>query len=204
MNKRLNIFLDLDETCIHSEGLAEFVQDDDNQDLMDEYDQKQMHIMGGLFIIFERPHLQEFLDYVFKNFNVSVWTAASKNYATFIIDRSIMNKKLNDKNYERQKERVLEYIFYNKHGKISKQHYKTPKQLKLLDEHFKLKYNENNTIIIDDHNDVYGSQKKNCIHIKPFEVFSETGLNDNELLAIIKQLKQINKVYKKTGKIKIN
>ena len=41
----------------------------------------------GHYKVFERPGLQEFLDYLFANFNVSVWTAASKSYALFIIDK---------------------------------------------------------------------------------------------------------------------
>ena len=41
--------------------------------------------MDGTYIICERPHLSDFMDWLFKNFNVSVWTAASKDYALFII-----------------------------------------------------------------------------------------------------------------------
>ena len=39
------------------------------------------HDMDGYYIVFERPGLQEFLDYLFANYIVSVWTAATKDYA---------------------------------------------------------------------------------------------------------------------------
>jgi hypothetical protein len=43
-----------------------------------------------LYKIFERPHLQKFLNWLFENFTVSVWTAASKTYALFIIEKFIL------------------------------------------------------------------------------------------------------------------
>ena len=70
-------------------------------------------------------------DYLFQNFNVCVWTAATKNYATFIVDRCIIHKKVNDKTYAKQEDRQLQYILYQYHGKFSHKYYKTPKQLEV-------------------------------------------------------------------------
>tara|TARA_A100000164_G_C21877949_1_gene758651 strand:- start:60 stop:662 length:603 start_codon:yes stop_codon:yes gene_type:complete len=195
---KMTVFLDLDETCIHSEGLAEFIQDEDNQDVFEDYNENEKHIMGGLYIVFERPHLQTFLDYLFQNFNVCVWTAATKNYATFIVDRCIIHKKVNDKTYSKQEDRQLQYIFYQYHGKFSHKYYKTPKQLKMLSEKCRLPFDESNCIIIDDNDDVYKSQRKNCIHIKPFEDVSK---RDNTLLLLMKKLDKINSYFKKNKKI---
>jgi hypothetical protein len=73
-HKRINVVLDLDQTLVSAE-------DWNTQDFK-KYKKKakkfQFHDMDGYYIVFERPNLQSFLDYLFANFNVSVWTAASK------------------------------------------------------------------------------------------------------------------------------
>ena len=121
--------------------------------------------MDDIYIVFERPHLQKFLDYLFKNFNVSIWTAASKDYACFIIDNIV----LQDKN------RKLDYIFFSYHCDISKKKKKrAQKSLELLWDIFKLpKYNKKNTIIIDDYDHVHKTQPENCILVEPFNVLNE-------------------------------
>lgn len=64
-----------------------------------------------LYIVFQRPHLQEFLDFLFSNFKVSVWSAASKDYVLFIINNIILKNKPT---------RQLEWIFFDEHCSISK------------------------------------------------------------------------------------
>ena len=93
------LFLDLDQTIISAEASEDFNFVKHHKKI------KKFHYenMEGYYLIFSRPNLQEFLDYIFKNFNVSVWTAASKDYALFIIDKIIL-KDL--------PERKLDYIFF--------------------------------------------------------------------------------------------
>jgi hypothetical protein len=90
------------------------------------------------YIIFERNNLKSFLDFLFNNFNVSIWTAASRRYASFIIEKVF-------------KDRNLDYILFDYHVDLSKKLYDNNlKHLDLLFNTFKLpKYNINNTIIID-------------------------------------------------------
>lgn len=64
-----------------------------------------------LYIVFERPHLQEFLDFLFSNFKVSVWSAATKDYVLFVINNII---------YRDHPERKLEWIFFDEHCSTSK------------------------------------------------------------------------------------
>jgi TFIIF-interacting CTD phosphatase-like protein len=64
-----------------------------------------------LYLVFSRPHLQEFLDYLFANFKVSVWSAASKPYVLFIVNNII---------YRNHPERKLEWIFFDEQCDISK------------------------------------------------------------------------------------
>ena len=108
-----NIFLDLDNTIISAEAIEDFPFT--RKDILHKVMKFTFYNMDGYYLVFERPHLQKFLDYLFKNFNVSVWTAASKDYALFIIDKIILKKK----------NRKLNYVFWDYHGKISKKKYKT-------------------------------------------------------------------------------
>ena len=90
------------------------------------------------YYIFERNNLKSFLDFLFNNFNVSIWTAASRRYASFIIDKVFENRQ-------------LDYVLFDYHVDLSKKLYDNNlKHLDLLFNTFKLpKYNINNTIIID-------------------------------------------------------
>lgn len=78
---KLNIILDLDNTIICSEtytkNIMKTVQNYADYDFVCSY-----------FTV-ARPHLQIFLDYIFRYCTVSIWTAASKNYASFICERFI-------------------------------------------------------------------------------------------------------------------
>ena len=81
-----NFFLDLDQTIICSETLKDLKEYENYKDKMKKYKYKNM---DDCYIVFERPNLQSFLDFLFKNYNVSIWTAASKDYALFIIEDTI-------------------------------------------------------------------------------------------------------------------
>ena len=81
--KKFNVFLDLDQTLISAEANDEF----DFNNSKEKSKKFTSYDMDGYYIVFERPGLQDFLDYLFANFNVSIWTAASKDYAIFIIDK---------------------------------------------------------------------------------------------------------------------
>ena len=53
--------------------------------ILELYDDTKRHDFDYYYVVFERPYLQSFLDYIFDKFNVYVWTAASKDYALYII-----------------------------------------------------------------------------------------------------------------------
>lgn len=170
-NKK-NIFLDLDHTIICSE---ESNLENLHHAYMYDYD------FIYPYVTVARPNLQIFLDYLFDNFNVSIWTAASKNYASFIYDKFI--KKYNSK-------RCLNLLLYNIHCDISFRYTSGSKSLKMLWELWEIPgYNKENTFIIDDLREVYNIQEKNCIKIKPFKL--KVGENDKELFRIMNILKQL-------------
>jgi hypothetical protein len=76
------VVLDLDETLFHSET-SRFP---DNK-LKKECNQNFKY-MDVYYYVFYRPHLKEFIESVFKNFDhVAIWTAAEKRYATKVVDK---------------------------------------------------------------------------------------------------------------------
>lgn len=178
MSNKKNIIFDLDETLIS----AISKEDEFDEKLhsnrynifkkRDEYDD-----MDGYYHVFSRPGLQKFLDFAFKNFNVSVWTAASKDYALFIIENIILKNK----------NRKLDYIFFSYHCDISKKVKKGIKDLTTLWDLAKIPgYTEYNTIIIDDNPDV--KKTGYCIQVPEFIFTDDESENDNYFKVLKKKL----------------
>lgn len=172
----MNILLDLDQTIIASEYIDKFAQK--NQAVL----KKLNHVMlDNDFIIFERPHLQEFLDFLFANFNVSVWTAASRDYGMFIVKNFILTKP----------NRRIDFFFYSYHTNMAMRESKKLKDLSMLWRVFKLsRYNAKNTFIIDDNQLVYDAQPNNTIRILEFNYDDPNAEKDSELVRIKQLLKK--------------
>lgn len=166
--RKSNILLDLDQTLISAEPAEEYNFNKNKQ----KAEKFTYHDMDGYYIVFERPGLQEFLDWLFKNYNVSVWTAASKDYALFVIDKIILQKN----------NRELDYIFFSYHCDVSDNKKNGTKDIKTLRDIFDISgYNLNNTVILDDYNEVHNTQPKNCIIAHPFEFTNDKSPNDKFL-----------------------
>ena len=174
---KANILLDLDQTIISGEATEEidFTKYKEKHKLFKSDD------MDGYYMIYSRPYLQEFLDYIFSNFNVSIWTAASKDYALFIIEKIIINSK---------PDRKIDFIFFSYHCDLSKKIKKHSKELSMLWDIYKLNgFSEKNTVIIDDYKkDVHKCQPNNCIIAPPFEFTKDNSENDTFLKDIIPEL----------------
>ena len=174
---RKNIVLDLDQTLIYSE----LMKDLKASPKMEKFIYVQL---DKDYITFARPHLQQFLDYIFKMYNVSIWTAANKPYAIAIIKKFILVKP----------GRKLDFVFYSDHCSLSKAQKRGLKGLDILWDYFKMKkYDETNTLIIDDNHEVNNIQKKNCYHIPEFNYNKRGSENDNELLILMQLLKHAEK-----------
>lgn len=151
----MNLFLDLDNTLIYSEA-------------------------GRTR---PRPHLNEFLDYAFDNFKVSIWTAANESYAKEIIRKFISTKH----------NRQLQYLLHDEHCKASQEYFGNLKDLRLLYQILKLpNVRLENTILIDDLSTNCKYQRKNCINVFPYK---GRDRGDNELLQVIQQLQIIKSGY---------
>jgi hypothetical protein len=179
--KKYNLILDLDQTIISGEPIEDL-------DLKNTYKEKhklfRFDNMEDYYNIYSRPHLQNFLDYAFANFNVTVWTAASKDYALFIIENIIINNK---------PERKLDFIFFEYHCHLSKKIKKYSKELCMLWDIHKLPgYSHKNTVIIDDYKqDVHKCQPNNCIIAPPFEFKKYGSENDTFLKDIIPEIEKM-------------
>ena len=177
---KFSLILDLDQTIISGEA---------SEDLdFNKYKEKSKLFryddMDGYYMIYSRPYLQEFLDYAFSNFNVTIWTAATKDYALFIIDKIIINDK---------PERKLDYIFFSYHCDLSKNFFKFSKDLCMLWDIHKLPgYSQKNTVIIDDYKaDVHKCQPNNCIIAPPFEFTEEGSEKDTFLKELIPEIEKM-------------
>lgn len=175
----INIVLDLDQTLISSE-LKNEVDMFPDREKISKFTKSNM---DDYYIVFERPHLQVFLDFLFSNFDVSVWTAASKGYALFVIQNHIL------KNHP---ERKLDNIFFDYHCKLSRKMRRNSKSLTMLWKHLELQgYDKSNTYILDDYDSVYKHQPDNTIIAKDFEFFEKNSENDVFLLHLIDELKSL-------------
>jgi len=216
--KSFNIILDLDQTIIAGESYTELnsIKDKKERDKLlqhlelfgEKYGKKIFKVSANeQYIIYGRPYLQEFLDALFANFNVSVWTAASSDYANFVIQNFILVPGTS---------RTLDFIYTRSHCEILSlndgSEFLTKPLIKIFQKH-KL-YNQHNTFILDDNPDVHKIQKNNCILAKPFEIVNKeinskgdikyvksingeyidyNGINDNYLVYILPKLWNLTK-----------
>ena len=98
-----NVILDLDETIIHA-----IRHEPINPKLINSFKQHIITIgNAGNAVniqIVERPFLQEFLDFLFENFNVGVWTAAKNDYALEVVRKIVVPPG-------REKSRKLMFVY---------------------------------------------------------------------------------------------
>lgn len=207
-----HIFLDLDLTLICAEELDKVKKEDKREkfksiitkfdpnfkvdnffsgNTKDLYDssikarERKIHVMDDDYIIFVRPGLQEFLDFLFKNFRVSVWTAASKDYALFIIQYILLLLDENENKLEADVDRDINYIFFYYHCIVSEKKDGGYKNLKFLCSKDPT-CTEDRMFILDDNPSVYSTQPKSCIQADEFEPIRNYKKTDDFLLTTAK------------------
>lgn len=181
--------LDLDQTLISAEPSEEY----DFRKNKEKAKLFKHHDMDGYYIVFERPGLQDFLSFLFTNFEVSIWTAATKDYALFVIDKIIL---------EGHPERKINYVFFSYHCDISKDYGKGTKDIDFLSNYFCIQhFSLKNSIILDDYDEVYETQPQNCIIAAPFEFTDENSENDDFLPKLQKKLEDLVTNFKNTSEV---
>lgn len=164
----MNVILDLDSTLINSVEAKNLSAVDPRTVAGLKYFD---FIHNGMFQyrIFARPYLQEFLDYLFKNFNVAVFTAADKEYAYAIIKKFILCPGTRGN-------RKLDFIFTRYHFEQGINLYEKAKPLDMIwSVYSRQGYKPDNTYIIDDLRDVWQANPKNTIHAPAFEILKHSG-----------------------------
>lgn len=188
--RKMSLLLDLDATCINSLDKYELkLASKQFQNKFKFYDMK------GYYRIFERPHLQNFLDYAFTNFDVSIFTAADKDYALFIAENIILSKP----------GRQLRYLFYGYASGLSESYYDSPKDLRLLWDVLKVDgFTPCNTLLIDDLSDVAEANPNNVIRAPKFELLKNGKADTNQIydtffLTLIPQLETYLANFRKSS-----
>jgi TFIIF-interacting CTD phosphatase-like protein len=148
----MNIVLDLDETLV-SVTLSNKRAYDFKFKLHDQATNQSLW-----YYVQKRPHLDSFLRYIFKKFkSVSVWTAATHNYATQVI-RHIMTP-----------EQIQRLAFVKTRGDLkvfSNGSYSKPLHHVFKKHDF---IQKNNTIMIDDRRSVMVENLGNAIIVPPWQ-----------------------------------
>ena len=187
MSKKINVYLDLDETLIHSIDIRSRTR----KFIPIQIEKFTSHNFEDIYIVLERPGLQQFLDWLFRHFTVSIWSAASSDYVDFIKKNIVIG---NSKN------RKIERTMHSKHCDKSQEHYGDDhiKKLDMLWDIYQLpNHNANNTILLDDLCMNLRSQPKNCVRVKKFL----GSPDDHELEKVKQKLKDILTHFEKKKRI---
>lgn len=165
-----SIVLDLDNTLINAVRAGDRIFKS----------KKNPHYFYSDYVIYERDNLQPFLNFLFDNFNVGIWTAADKDYADFVVDNIIAPKGSG---------RHVDFVFDRCYCKLSVALFGSPKDLRLLNDYnFGKKYRD--SMIIDDSLEVFETQRSRTIRIPPFYM-TEPPEEDNALYQVYMFLMKI-------------
>jgi len=158
--KNITVFLDIDSTLICSVPHSIISQYPYHQYIPLRYIDTPPELFEDGYRIYIRQNLQEFLTYVFHNFDVGIWTHSAKEYATFIVENIIL------KDFP---ERKIKYFLTRDDCDEAMMLYPGLKNFQYIWN----KYPEllpSNSVIIDDTNYVKETNPYNCIAIIPFKI----------------------------------
>ncbi len=186
---KLNIILDLDNTIVNTLPIEKA------QDFMNNFHYSFYRNFFYSDVMIARPGLDEFLDWLFSNCRVSVFTHADKEYALAVINELILQGKKN---------RKLDFIYYRYHVNMGLELYNGYKDLRLIWDDYKVfDYYPSNTIIIDDNPIVKQTNPYNTIRIYPFDA-SQESINDNQLEQVKKYIEKLILLYNRDKQNKVD
>ena len=171
----MNIILDIDETLIT----------------------RKFNTYGVFANPIPRPHLKEFLKFLFANCkNVSIWTHGTKEWYNIVYNKFLKDFLPEGKSFHFVITRETTIGNYNDIIEINKKLREIKadissisllKPLCVIYNKYQEQYNENNTFIIDDNPITYLLNKENAITIEPYNNIDNS---DTELLRIINLIKE--------------
>lgn len=145
------VILDLDETLIHT-----FAMTDKNHDKNKKMSDFHFVLSGNYYWVKCRPGLTVFLEYLFKYFDVGVWTAADKQYAKAICKKIFTMEQL----------KKLRFIYSRELCESEKNGPFTKPLVKVY--RLNPSFNSNNTIMIDNSKVTFKHNEYNAIHIPDY------------------------------------
>ncbi|AXN77294.1 CDT phosphatase transcription factor [Heliothis virescens ascovirus 3i] len=176
IRSRPTVFLDLDNTLICSLRL-----DSAESEMARNVNGFVPAVIFSDYEVYKRPHLDEFLSYLFENFRVGVWTAASKDYAAVITAELILRKYPN---------RRLEMFLSSDETRTAGEEVGGVKNLNALWDLWgaDVIIERDDAIIIDDLPDVYITQPHRCIPVVAYHAQDADAPTDIGLKQLQKDL----------------
>jgi len=178
------ILLDLDETLIHSEEFPRL------EPSMKDFDFKVSFESDNSFwyMTKKRPFLKEFLEFLFTNFDVGIWTASGEDYALKIIENIGIDKSKLKCFYTKENCSLrLDYETNRYYGLKNLQKLKKKGWAKSYTNRTGKIRELNKVLIVDDISETAINNRDNLVLIKPF-YFDD---KDTELLKLISYLEKI-------------
>lgn len=219
--KNYNLLLDLDETILQSVKFPTWFYDESSRHLFplvgismplilnqDEI-KKHKSAIPQVYQVFFRPYLINFLDYCFKNFDVSIWTNSTQHYCMSILkflkiddkckhiffrkDKKSTRLSSKNINFQLNKSIPQEFEFGEyrtkkviKMGVGYRTAYK-PMELLWQHSHFGKYFKSSNTFIIDDLSEMFAQYPDNTI-LMP--AWCHLNWSDNYLKITIDKIEQ--------------
>jgi len=189
MSCKLNIILDLDNTLVHTITASEYYSIPYTE--RSKFITKQLQSSSNM-ITCERPHLQTFLDYLFRNFNVAVYTLGTREYAIEIVQKCILSVP----------GRHIDFVLHRQNAIESSFMYPlTLKDLRYVWNNVRAYgYMKCNTFIIDDNATVRRSNIHNTISFEKFEM-NRHSYKDRALITAVGLLKNLKAIYHSSNKL---
>ena len=200
----LNIIFDLDETLVQT---LDINFSDNKKYIIENPSISNMSIINipdnnRTTFLYIRPYFLKLIEFCFRHFNVSFWTAGTEQYCQSIIDVLLTKEQqLKTKIILSRVSNENRKIMDLKSGEIySIEYYKEQKPLHFLWNHkdFKHNFNMKNTLIIDNSQNVTKHYPYNSILVESYCRLNE----DDDILFLLKEkLFSVNKLGKKHSSI---
>lgn len=181
------IVLDIDETLISSNVVLENELDTIDQNQFDFNFTLSWQSETYYVFIKKRPFLDEFIEYLVKDFEIAVFTAADREYATKILQHLGIFDRL--KFFKSRESLSIGFDWFKLFVYL--------KKLKSIPD-IDLK----KTVIIDDTKEVANRNSKNLIHVNQFKWNRKSCENDATLLKVISLIEQIKDLPDWTSVVK--
>ena len=183
-SKKLILLLDLDNTILHCSSIQ--LTSEQIKFLSSKYSlysakipiKNEINRFDNIFIKF-RPYLKTFLKNIKNKFEIFVYTQATKEYATGVIQYINKNFEEDILSTRRMIPRIMDENGFAKNKSIKNVF---PTQEKMV-------------LIIDDNADVWKESGNNLLCIYPYRFFSEKDKNSKELVYFIGSEKKYTKDY---------